>query len=73
MLFHSSTRETCVAKGLCIRDDGTIIVDYGLRKIAIPRAQYRANGYKPPLEKLPQNNLTAVLETCRRPVSRRAN
>ena len=44
-----------MAKGLYIRDDGTIIVDYGSRKIAIPRAQYRANGYRPPAEQLPKD------------------
>jgi len=44
-----------MAKGLYIREDGTIIVDYGSRKIAIPRAQYRANGYRPPAEQLPKD------------------
>jgi hypothetical protein len=28
-------------------------VEYGSRKIAIPKAQYRANGYRPPLDELP--------------------
>jgi hypothetical protein len=41
-----------VAKGLYILNDGSIIVDFGSRKIAIPRAQYRANGYKPAVEQL---------------------
>jgi hypothetical protein len=42
-----------MAKGLCIRSDGTVIVEYGKRKIVLPRAQYMANGYAPPLQKLP--------------------
>jgi len=42
-----------VAKGLYIRRDGAVIVEYGSRKIAIPKAQYRANGYRPSLNKLP--------------------
>lgn len=43
-----------MAKGLCIRQDGAVLVEYGPRKIAIPEAQYRANGYRPLLEKLPR-------------------
>ena len=42
-----------VAKGLCVRQDGMVLVEYGSRNIAIAKAQYRANGYRPPLEKLP--------------------
>ena len=42
-----------MAKGLCIRQDGAVLVEYGSRKIPIPKAQYRANGYRPTLEELP--------------------
>jgi hypothetical protein len=46
-----------VAKGVCVRQDGTIVVAYGSQKIAISKAQYRANGYSPPVEKLPFESL----------------
>jgi hypothetical protein len=42
-----------VAKGLFIQEDGAVIVAYGTRQVAMPRAQYRANGYKPDWETLP--------------------
>ena len=42
-----------MAKGLCIRQDGAVLVEYASRKIPIPKAQYRANGYRPPIEELP--------------------
>jgi hypothetical protein len=32
--------------------DGAVMVAFGARRIQIPEAQYRANGYKPALEKL---------------------
>ena len=41
-----------MATGLYVRHDGSVIVAYGLRHISISSAQYRANGYKPALEKL---------------------
>ena len=41
-----------MAIGLYLMNDETIMVDYGGRKIPISRAQYRANGYKPAIEKL---------------------
>lgn len=41
-----------MAIGLYLMNDETIMVDYGTRKIPISRAQYRANGYKPAIEKL---------------------
>jgi hypothetical protein len=41
-----------MAIGLYVLPDGSVMVAYGSRHIAIPRAQYKANGYKPVLEKL---------------------
>jgi hypothetical protein len=61
-----------VATGLYLMDDGTIMVDYGTRQIPISSAQYRANGYKPQIEKLmnarsrcckPQSSLSTHSET----------
>ena len=40
------------ATGLYVTQDGAVMVAYGGRKIPISCAQYRANGYKPSLEKL---------------------
>ena len=45
-------REVNMATGLYVRHDGSVIVAYGLRHISISCAQYKANGYKPALEKL---------------------
>jgi hypothetical protein len=41
------------ATGLYVMPDGSVMVAYRLRQIPISCAQYRANGYKPALEKLP--------------------
>jgi hypothetical protein len=41
------------AAGLYVLPDGSVMVAYGLRHIPISCAQYRANGHKPALEKLP--------------------
>jgi hypothetical protein len=41
-----------MAIGLYVLPDGSVMVAYGPRHIPISRAQYRANGYKPVLEKL---------------------
>ncbi len=41
-----------MATGLYLLQDGTIMVAYGAKKIQMSAAQYKANGYKPPLEKL---------------------
>ena len=41
-----------MATGLFLLQDGTIMVAYGERKIPIGPAHYKANGYKPPFEKL---------------------
>jgi hypothetical protein len=42
-----------VAKGLYVMRDGQVLVDYGTRRVPISPAQYRANGYRPPSDKLP--------------------
>ena len=39
-----------MANGLYLIPDGMVLVDYGTRRIPIPRAQYKANGYKPALD-----------------------
>jgi hypothetical protein len=44
--------QTSPATGLYLTLDGQVVVKYGLRHIPMPLAQYRANGYKPALEKL---------------------
>jgi len=41
-----------MASGLYLVNDETVMVDYGTMKIPLSRAQYRANGYKPAIEKL---------------------
>ena len=43
-----------MAKGLYLTSDGQVLVEYGKRRrVPIPSAQYKANGYKPPRDKLP--------------------
>ena len=43
-----------MAKGLYLTSDGKVLVEYGKgRRVPIPSAQYKANGYKPPCDKLP--------------------
>jgi hypothetical protein len=41
-----------MATGLYVLSDGSVMVAYGPRHIPISCAQYKANGYKPVLEKL---------------------
>ena len=41
-----------MATGMYVLHDGTVMVAFGARHIQISRAQYRANGYRPALEKL---------------------
>ena len=42
-----------MAKGLCL-SDGQVLIDYGKRRrVPIPSAQRKTNGYKPPCCKLP--------------------
>ena len=41
-----------MATGLYVLQDGSVMVAYGRRHIAISCAEYKANGYRPPLEKL---------------------
>ena len=43
-----------MAKGLYRMSDGHVLVECGnRRRVPIPSAQYKANGYKPPRDKLP--------------------
>ena len=43
-----------MAKGLYLMSDGQVLVeDDKRRRVPIPSAQYKANGYKPPCDKLP--------------------
>jgi hypothetical protein len=43
-----------MAKGLYRMSDGQVLVEYGKRRrVPIPSAQYKANGYRPPRDKLP--------------------
>jgi hypothetical protein len=44
--------EEIMASGLYVLQEGSVMVAYGPRHIAISCAQYKANGYKPALEKL---------------------
>ena len=38
-----------MAKGLYLTSNGQVLVEYGKRRrVPIPSAQYKANGYKPP-------------------------
>jgi hypothetical protein len=42
-----------MASGVYRLADGRVMVDYGKRRGPILCAQYKANGYRPPYEKLP--------------------
>jgi hypothetical protein len=42
-----------MATGLYVTQNGSVIVSYGAKHIPISCAQYKANGYKPRLDKLP--------------------
>jgi hypothetical protein len=47
-----------MAKGLYLTSDGKVLVEYGKgRRVPIPSAQYKTNGYKPPCDKLPSEVL----------------
>jgi hypothetical protein len=45
-----------MANGLYLMPDGTVMVDYGRKKIPIPLAQYKANGYRPPFYTLARHD-----------------
>ena len=49
-----------MATGLYVMPGGVVMVAYGGRKIPIPCAQYKANGYKPALEKLVTKSPNAI-------------
>jgi len=43
-----------MAKGLYLMSNGQVLVEYGnRRRVPISSAQYKANGYKPPCNRLP--------------------
>ena len=46
-----------MAKGLYLMRDGQVLVEYGKRRVPISPAQYRANGYRPPCDRLPPEAL----------------
>jgi hypothetical protein len=46
-----------MAFGLYVMQDGSVMVAYGHRRIRISCAQYKANGYRPALEKLAVKSL----------------
>jgi hypothetical protein len=61
-----------MATGLYVLQDGSVMVAYGRRHIPISSAQYKANGYKPALEKLVMNPLAAQTPRLRRAAEDRA-
>ena len=55
-----------VAKGLYLMPDGQVLVEYGRhRRVPIPPAQYKANGYSPSCDKLPAEAPREVGGACR--------
>jgi hypothetical protein len=61
-----------MATGLYMLQDGSVVVAYGPRHIRISSAQYKANSYKPALEKLRiAKSLTAQKSRARPPGERR--
>ena len=56
-----------MATGLYVLSDGMVAVSYGARTIQIPAAQYRANGYRPALEKLGAKPSASHKPNTRRP------
>jgi hypothetical protein len=57
-----------MATGLYVLPDRSVMVAYGHRQIPISCAQYKANGYKPALEKLTvTNSFTAEKSRIRPP------
>jgi hypothetical protein len=51
-----------MAKGLYLMPDGQVLVEYDKRRrVPISPAQYKANGYKPPRDKLPAEAPSKVL------------
>ncbi len=47
-----------MATGLYVTPDGRVAVNYGTRKLFLPMSQYKANGYKPGIEKLSVRDTT---------------
>ena len=59
-----------MAKGLYLSRDGQVMVAYGTPEIPISPTQYKADGYKPPCDKLPTE---ALLTTRKELVMPRGN
>ena len=51
-----------MANGLYLMPDGTVMVDYGRKKIPISLAKYKANGYRPPFYTLARDDTSAAGE-----------
>ena len=49
-----------MATGLYLLHGGWVMVAFGSRRIPIPRAHYKANGYRPALEELAAEALVAA-------------
>jgi hypothetical protein len=60
-----------MATGLYLLQDGSVMVAYGPRHVPICGAQYKANGYKPALEKLMIAKSLAALKSRTRPAGER--
>jgi hypothetical protein len=60
-----------MAKGLYLMSDDQVLVEYGKRRrVTIPSAQYKANGYNSPCDKLsPEVPRTARKELAHAEVS----
>ena len=52
-----------MASGLYVMQEGSVMVAYGTRQIAISYAQYKANGYKPTLKKLTTKSPSARISS----------
>ena len=59
-----------MAIGLFLTRNGSVMVAYGHRRIPISCAEYKANGYKPALEKLAMKSLAACKPKVRLAPSR---
>jgi len=47
--------------GIYLGDDGRVVVEYGKARVSITLAQYRANGYRPPYDRLPRTAQGLIL------------
>jgi hypothetical protein len=63
--------EANMATGLYITQNGSVMVSYGPKYIPISSAEYKANGYKPPLERLVAKPFVDSRPDRTRPLHRR--